>query len=521
MILRKPYAFFIKIFKPIHIFMSGLIAFLIYRTNNILSFFNEYIHSNDSVIKQSITEKLISGELFIIPIVMIVFCLIFLGIMFNKKKPIFFYIFTIFAFLIVIITTIYAGNFLNSMEKVVVSIKMVKLMHDLIVLNMIVEIIVFIFLIIRGLGINFKKFNFDSDVTKLDISDLDKEEFELSINIDVDAARSKRKRKLRYLKYIYKENKLIINLAVTGVAILLVVICFASILMREKILTEGDVYNLNKFNMIVNNSKISKENYKGKILTENNLIIVDISLQSNFEGVSLFKKDFSLQIGDAIFYSDSKYDNEFKDLGNTYNNNVITSEYEHYLFVFEVPDKYLTSDMFFTFNDQGNKRNIKLEPKNLIGDEIIIKKQITESIEFEKTLGKISFNIDSYNIENKFLIRYNFCLSKEECLISNEYIEPTINENFDKAVLRLSLEYKNESKLKLDSFYEFFSSFGAIEYKIGDKWFVQNSKFEELKSKKVNNKKNVYIGVNSGILSAESIKLVFNIRNSKYEYLLK
>ena len=37
MILRKPYAFFIKIFKPIHIFLSFLVVILIYKTNNILT----------------------------------------------------------------------------------------------------------------------------------------------------------------------------------------------------------------------------------------------------------------------------------------------------------------------------------------------------------------------------------------------------------------------------------------------------------------------------------------------------
>ena len=79
MILRKPYAFFIKIFKPMHIFMSVLIVFLIYKTNNILSFLNQYIYSNESVIGKPIREMLISKELFIIPILMIV-------LLYNNKK---------------------------------------------------------------------------------------------------------------------------------------------------------------------------------------------------------------------------------------------------------------------------------------------------------------------------------------------------------------------------------------------------------------------------------------------------
>ena len=50
MILRKPYVLFIKIFKPIHIFMSILIAFLIYNTNKILNFLSNYIYSDNNVV---------------------------------------------------------------------------------------------------------------------------------------------------------------------------------------------------------------------------------------------------------------------------------------------------------------------------------------------------------------------------------------------------------------------------------------------------------------------------------------
>ena len=42
MILRKPYAFFIKIFKPLHLIMSLLACYLIFITNKILTFFNTY-----------------------------------------------------------------------------------------------------------------------------------------------------------------------------------------------------------------------------------------------------------------------------------------------------------------------------------------------------------------------------------------------------------------------------------------------------------------------------------------------
>ena len=58
MILRKPYAFFIKIFKPIHIFMAVMLAYLVYKTNIILNFFSKYIYSNINVIGKVLDEKI-------------------------------------------------------------------------------------------------------------------------------------------------------------------------------------------------------------------------------------------------------------------------------------------------------------------------------------------------------------------------------------------------------------------------------------------------------------------------------
>ena len=48
-----------------------------------------------------------------------------------------------------------------------------------------------------------------------------------------------------------------------------------------------------------------------------------------------------------------------------------------------------------------------------------------------------------------------------------------------------------------------------------------NGSFEEIKSNKTSDNKNVYIGINEVITNAESIKLVFSVRGAKYEYVLK
>ena len=139
----------------------------------------------------------------------------------------------------------------------------------------------------------------------------------------------------------------------------------------------------------------------------------------------------------------------------------------------------------------------------------------------EHTLSDIGFKINSYEIRDKFLIQYNYCIKEGDCVTSKEYLKASIDENFDKYILKLNVEYLNNSTLKLNDFYDFFAKFGNISYKIDNTWYLQSSKYEEIKSSKLSENNIVYIGVDSKIMNSRNIKLVFNVRGSRYEYILK
>ena len=91
MILRKPYAFFIKHFKLFHIILTILITYLIYRTGLLLSFFNEYIATSQSVINQDLTGKLFNTYMFISPFLIILGSIVILSVMIIEKKLFYLY----------------------------------------------------------------------------------------------------------------------------------------------------------------------------------------------------------------------------------------------------------------------------------------------------------------------------------------------------------------------------------------------------------------------------------------------
>lgn len=521
MILRKPYVLFIKFFKPMHILLSFLIVYLIYNTNKILSFLSNYIYSDVNVVGEKIYSNYINVAYFFIPIILIICCLIFFGVMYRKEKPVLFYFVSIISFIVILVVNIYCSKTLSLMEENIVPIKVIKLNHDLSFIGMILETFLFILFFVRGLGIDYKKLDFNSDVSNLDINDSDKEEFEVNININFDENLRKKNKLIRYVKYLYKENKFIINSCAVAVLMLIFLVTFITLIFGEKEKKEGVVYNLGEFNIKIDKSMILKNSHNGKEITKNYLIVVQTELQSNKKNLTLNSNDFFLKIGKTTYRPQYKYNNALLDLGEVYNRENLTSEYKRYLMVFEIPEKYKKSEMKFVYNNRGYLDKIKLNPKKLSTKKNSITKNLGEKLNFENSLGDISFSVNNFEIKDKYMMEYSFCIKENDCIPSKEYIKPTINQDFDKTIFKVNVNYKNKSNLNLQSFYELLTKFGSIHYKIDGKWYTQGSMFEELKSKKVKVKNIEYIGINSSISNADSIKLVFNIRNFEYVYILK
>ena len=92
MILRKPYAFFIKHFKLLHLIMTIMIGYLIYRSILVLNFLNSYITEVPIVVGTELTSDLFHTLMFFLPFLIIVSSIVILSVMYVKKKPLFLYI---------------------------------------------------------------------------------------------------------------------------------------------------------------------------------------------------------------------------------------------------------------------------------------------------------------------------------------------------------------------------------------------------------------------------------------------
>ena len=227
MILRKPYALLIKNFRLIHIILSLMMIYLFYKTNAILSFLGEYIGSSQIKISSDVLNSLFDPIFIVLVAFIILFTLIIMSLMAFKKKPVKLYIYNIIVYIFSTIVYIAAFKTMEKLQFGLLDVKTLKLIQDFILTTLIFQMTTILITIVRATGFNIKSFNFEEDLEKLEIDEADNEEFEVNIDVDTDKLLRKIKKKIRYMRYIYIENMLFINiLAIIFVSCFLLFIYF-------------------------------------------------------------------------------------------------------------------------------------------------------------------------------------------------------------------------------------------------------------------------------------------------------
>lgn len=513
MILRKPYAFFIKMFKPIHLILSALLIYSIYLENKILEIFNNYINTDILNIENSYT---VNNGIYIIPIIVIVASIIILTIMYQKNKPYKFYFITIISLIFVIVVNSYSINVVKLMTENILPFRTVKMVHDLMFINIVIDIVLIVLFIIRGLGINIKRFDFSSDLSKMDISDKDKEEYEVSLNINYDETKKKRKRFFRNFKYFYFEHKFICNITILFILIIITSITFITINNKIYKVKESTVQELNGLTFKVNKSMFVDTNTKGKkFLSDSVLVVVDINLKSNYSS-KVFSKDFNLDIEGKKFYPTDSYSNELFDLGKTFTDENIKNTYTKYLLVFEIPLKYKDSKIKFNYVSLGKKVMVNLNPTLINNNSKKFNYNISDKLEFKDSLSSVSLKINNYEIVDKYKIDYKYCYQKD-CIDSSEYIKPSYDKNYDKTMLKINYEFSSDSSINID---DLINKTSYIEYYINNEIFYDYD-LEIIYSNKKKFTDTIFIGVNNKVKEATYISLNFKVRNTIYKYIIK
>lgn len=539
MILRKPYAVFIKKFRLLHIILVFLTAFLLYTSFTLYRFFDVYSIDYRAALVDYSTGKYINAISYIVIIVTLLLSVVLLSVMLYKNKPKRLYIFNVVLYIGIIVFYSICNSALSDINNVVMDVKASKALRDFALIATILQLGSVVLTFVRATGFDIKQFDFGTDLQKLDISEVDSEEIEVALAFDKDVTKRKIRYYLRNIKYVYFEHKFLINTVIASTLTIIVVFIYLNVRAYSVHVSEGKNFEVSNFTMNVQDSYILENDANGNALTETEGDLAGAIVAVRFQVKSYGIKQklntglFTLRIGDLSYGQSQGIAAELYDIGTSYDNQELGEEFETYIMAFDVSKKQASKKMKLKINDdysfvggiEGTKSvYVSLNPADLRKEGQTFEKKIGESINFDDSvLGASSLKIDNFEINNSFKLSYNYCYGTNKCMDSNEVITPTATGNYFKTLMKISGNISIDKNINVDGVYDFktfLNTFGTINYKINDNMVSKKIKSENIKPKAAKTD-DYFIEVPLEAKDASEVYLLFKIRNQNYKYTLK
>lgn len=538
MILRKPYAFLIKNFKLIHAIITAFMVYFFYKSIAVMSFFGEYILSDQNIIGEETSSSLFTGMMFLLPLLVIILSIVLLVVMVVKKKPYVLYVVNILIYAYAVIMLGLARSTVSTMEVMLVDIRTIKLIRDLNMISMCLQLYPILKSFIRTVGFDIKKFNFGEDLAELEIEEKDNEEFEVNVNIDTNKMKRGMNSKNRIFKYIYAENSFLINMVAIVFVLIVCALTTYGIYKYNETTPYNKSFNISGFAVKVLETYSTRLDYKGNVLSNLNdrksLIIVSIDIKNNNKLNKQFPTvNVPLVIGNHKFYPDGTYRDSLIDIGSVYDSEIINSGDESKkLLVYQVPTTYLTHAIDLKFIS-----SIDIKGKELIPTYVTVPVSLTDLDSDTKTtsitlsnenslstsiLGDSKFTINSVDMSSRFKVDYKYCVTTSSCVDSYEYLLAELNTNKDKSLMKISGNVTYSSDVTaFSSLYDLFNYFGAVKYDVDGQTKTINSGLNKINPTFLKSNTTIYVSIPREAETSSHVSLLFRIRNQQYEYVIK
>lgn len=541
MILRKPYAILIKNFKLIHMIITFCIGYLVFKSYAIYDYIQSFMKTTMLAVGEDVTASLFNNWMYALPVIIIIGLAILLGVMIKKKKPFVFYIYNIVIFIASIFVYSYLYDAIDYIERNIVTRRDIQLTSDISFVLLVLQAICLVFSAIRALGFDIKKFDFGKDLVELDVSEEDREEFEVEVNVETNVIKRDINRRFRYAKYVYLENKLLINCAALISFAAIFYVIYVSTIVYNTTYKVGDVFSVDGYSMGVNRVYVTQKDYNNVQIIEDDkyLVVVDLKISAYIKNSVLNTAKTILEMNGVDHYPTSvEYRSSISDLGTTYFDEKLSDSYQNILLVYKVSKANLEHTFTFKYlndlgsgNSKDNPKYIKVSEKPIFLD-VVANEDETKPVDVnvgdvvvlnDRNLGTTSLTIKSFDIKKEYSIKYNFCL-KNECFDSVEYLKAPLNKNSDQVLLKVNATLDKDPELNmvdLKNFMDLMKYYGIIEYKKDGVTYSLSKKFDVVSPNKVSSNNNYYIAVDSEIMDAEEVYLYLSIRSKNYKYKIK
>ena len=517
MIIRKPYAFLIKHFRKIHIFLLILCGYVYFKNLQLNSFINEFISLGTYDSYSEPISNYISFSVILSLLLLIAGSATLVLLLRHKKKPWKLYLLPIIEYTFLLIVYFSAKNFFDSYTGIIDSASIRAIRYFLFIGTVLQYPTIIVFLM-RVLGVDLKKFNFKLDEEYLELNSEDREELEINFEFDKESLKRGTKRLFRNIGYVYQEHKLIIN---SIIGVLLVILFYSSykfIFVTNKVYKQGQSLNANGYTITLNNSYYTNKDYTGNVISEKSaFVILDLTIKNNLQKREIDLYKFHVMNGINDYVTTAKtFETEFQDFGKAYKSKELKQDESFNLIMIFKVNKELSTKRFVLYYQEFNNgepylRKIKLN----LNDVSKIKKnktiKLNEEFNFNLKNEEETIILDGYEFVDNLNYSYRICHSSNCATHTGIYAAPS-----GYKIMKISFASNNfEGKDMID----FSSKYGKMKY-------INNKNTEsvvEIKNplNKTYYGKYLYIKVPNEIVESTSIELDFTIRNNKYIYKLR
>lgn len=545
MILRKPYAFLIKHFKFIHIFLAICISFVMIKTWNIHSFLDEYI-ANDQFLMftEDISTSYVS-LLFLISVgILIIINSVVIYLMKHKKKPVLFYTSNLIIYIVLFILLLFTSGFIYDIQFSTPDLRITKLIKDIYLGAFLIQVPALIISIVRGIGFDIKKFDFRKDIMDFNLSDEDNAEFELQLGIDAEDLRARARKGFRFFKYFYKENKIVFVTIFAVIGMLLTVKVVDVISSIEKIYKENEVFETSTFRIKVLDSYKTYYDFRGnKIDDENFYVIVKLRYYNKSDSIVNITVDnakLSLDKINTVFPTKAYYDDFFEFGIAYYEQDVLPHQERDFFLVYQVKNEFYNNDLKFKYlyaidiglgNQADYKyRTVSLNEKevNDFSDKSLSTTKLGEELVFKDSFfGNTKIKIKSMSLGNQFRSNEIKCHKGNKCNETTNVFNPyKSTSSHDFTLMRLEYDLEFDEKFGSEYFIDkFIANYGSIRFLVGEKEYTHKVVLEDVISSSSNlsyiNRNYTFLNVSDKLYKADEIYLDFTIRDKKYTYIIK
>ena len=512
MVLRKPYAFLIKNFKKIHIILLVLSFYVAFKMFDVSSYVNDFIRLGTYDFFGNPITKHINFWLNISLLLLFVGSISLLLLLRYKHKPWKIYLVPIIEYLVLFFVLSMIKSFFNGYSDGVEATD-VRLSRDLLMIFAFGQIGSIGVFLVRVLGLDMRKFQFNIDDEFLELSEEDREEFEIGLNFDKYSIIRGVKRLWRNIKYVYLEHKLICNTIAIILSLIFLISTAKFIFITNKSYSQGESYSVNGYTFTVNNVYYTDKDYRGNIIEkDHSFVIIDLTIKNHQASRNVYLENFHIKNGTKDYVTTKRlYATEFQDLGNTYESTrkINKDESLNLIIIYNV-SKRLRKNRFVLYYQEksGTLRKIKLKVQDISKIVEGGKLSVGDEIALDTKVNNDTLRFDNVLFLDKFSFSAKRCKSGQ-CVYVDKEVTPK-DGYIAMGILFYSENYDAKNMI------DFLKNYGKLNYRDSEdeeyEIDIENATSENYGGKVV------YLKVPVDVQNAKEVYLDLLVRNKHYTY---